>query len=315
MEQRYQDMLQVDLAPFLAAQQTQAAPVQAQTVPSPAPVEAQPAPVQLSAEAKHLRDFRKYNPKTFDESMDNPTKAQMWLTSIETIFRILGGDVNKITWEQFKESFYAKFFSANVKYAKQQKFLNLEQGDMTVEQYDADFEMLSHFSPDVVRDEAARTDKFVRGLRLDLQGIIRALRPATHADALRIALDLSLHERADSSKAIGRGSTLSQKRKVELQPTLAPQRDLRPGGVFQRHRQELAAAGRTLRELPACGRCGRVHGGRYLIGSGVCFRCKQPGHTADFVLKNSLGLPRTSLPLHSREEFLPLLVRRPSELV
>ncbi|KAA0059961.1 pol protein [Cucumis melo var. makuwa] len=141
--------------------------------------------------------------------------------------------------------------------------------------------MLSRFAPDVVRDEAARTEKFVRGLRLDLQGIVRALRPATHADALRIALDLSLHERADSSKAAGRGSSLGQKRKAEPQPTLAPQRDLRLGGVFQRHLQELAAAGRTLRELPPCGRCGRVHGGRCLLGSGVCFRCRQPGHTAD----------------------------------
>ncbi|KAL0554084.1 hypothetical protein IC582_007995 [Cucumis melo] len=181
--------------------------------------------------------------------MDNPTKAQMWLTSIETIFRymkcpedqkvqcavffledrgtdwwetaerMLGGDVSKITWEQFKENFYAKFFSANVKHAKLQEFLNLEQGDMTVEQYDAEFDMLSRFAPDMVRDEAARTEKFVRGLRLDLQGI--------------------------------------------------------------RHRRELAAAGRTLRELPACTTCGRVHGGRCLAGSGVCFRCRQPGHTAD----------------------------------
>ena len=103
-----------------------------------------------------MRDFGKYNPKTFDWSMDNLTKAQIWLTSIEIIFRymkcpddkkvqcavffledrgtawwetaerMLGCDVRKITWEQFKESFYAKFFSANVKYAKQQKFQNLE---------------------------------------------------------------------------------------------------------------------------------------------------------------------------------------------
>ncbi|TYK04684.1 gag-protease polyprotein [Cucumis melo var. makuwa] len=88
--------------------------------------------------------------------MDNPTKTQMWLTSIEKIFRymkcpdnqkvqcvvffledrgtawwqtterMLGGDVSKITWEQFEERFYAKIFSANVKYAKQQEFLNLE---------------------------------------------------------------------------------------------------------------------------------------------------------------------------------------------
>ncbi|KAA0067484.1 ty3-gypsy retrotransposon protein [Cucumis melo var. makuwa] len=311
MEQRYQDMLQAALAPFLAAQQNQAAPVQAQAVAPPAPEEAQPVPVQLSAEAKHLRDFRKYNSKTFDGSMDNPTKAQMWLTSIETIFRymkcpedqkvqcavffledrgtawwetaerMLGGDVSKITWEQFKENFYAKFFSANVKHAKLQEFLNLEQGDMTVEQYDAEFDMLSRFAPDMVRDESARTEKFVRGLRLDLQGIVRALRPATHADALRIALDLSLPERADSSKAAGRGSALGQKRKVETQPDVVPQRTLRSGGVFQRHRRELAAAGRTLRELPACTTCGRVHGGSCLAGSGVCFRCRQPGHTAD----------------------------------
>ncbi|KAA0051054.1 pol protein [Cucumis melo var. makuwa] len=194
---------------------------------------------------------------------------------------MLGGDVSKITWEQFKENFYAKFFSANVKHAKLQEFLNLEQGDMTAEQYDAEFDMLSRFAPDVVRDEAARTEKFVRGLRLDLQGIVRALQPATHADALRIALDLSLHERADSSKAARRGSALGQKRKVETQPDVVSQRTLRSGGVFQRHRRELAAAGRTLRELRACTTCGRVHGGRCLAGSGVCFRCRQSGHTAD----------------------------------
>ena len=86
MEQRYQNMLQVALAPYLPTQQNQVAPVQAQTVTPPTHVEAQSAPVQLSAEAKHLRDFRKYNPKTFDGSMNNPTKIEMWLTSIETIF-------------------------------------------------------------------------------------------------------------------------------------------------------------------------------------------------------------------------------------
>ncbi|TYJ97075.1 gag protease polyprotein [Cucumis melo var. makuwa] len=174
---------------------------------------------------------------------------------------MLGGDVSKITWEQFKENFYAKFFSANVKHAKLQEFLNLEQGDLTVEQYDVEFDMLSHFAPDV--------------------GIVRALRSATHADALRIALDLSLHERADSSKAAGRGSSLAQKRKVESQPDVVPQRTLRSRGLFQRHRRELPAAGRTLRELPVCTTCGRVHGGRCLARSGVFFRCRQPGHTAD----------------------------------
>ncbi|KAA0035382.1 gag-protease polyprotein [Cucumis melo var. makuwa] len=157
-------------------------------------------PDQLSAEAKHLRDFRKYNPTTFDGSLEDPTRAQMWLSSLETIFRymkcpedqkvqcavfmltdrgtawwetterMLGGDVSQITWQQFKESFYAKFFSASLRDAMRQEFLNLEQGDMTVEQYDAEFDMLSRFAPEMIATEAARADKFVRGLRLDIQG-------------------------------------------------------------------------------------------------------------------------------------------------
>ncbi|KAA0041470.1 ty3-gypsy retrotransposon protein [Cucumis melo var. makuwa] len=145
---------------------------------------------------------------------------------------------------------------------------------MTVEQYDAEFDMLSCFAPDVVKDEEVRTEKFVRGLRLDLQGIVRALRPTTHADALRLTLDLSLHERADSSKAAGRGR------------------------CFPGHRWELAAARRTLRELPVCPSCGRVHGGRCLTGSGVFFRCRQPGHTADACslkpIETTLHQPPTS---------------------
>ncbi|KAA0043554.1 gag-protease polyprotein [Cucumis melo var. makuwa] len=113
-------------------------------------------PDQLSAEAKHLRDFRKYNPTTFGGSLEDPTRAQLWLSSLETIFRymkcpedqkvqcavfmltdrgtawwetterMLGGDVGQITWQQFKESFYAKFFSASLRDAKRQEFLNLE---------------------------------------------------------------------------------------------------------------------------------------------------------------------------------------------
>ncbi|KAA0031929.1 gag-protease polyprotein [Cucumis melo var. makuwa] len=97
------------------------------------------------------------------------------------------GDVGQITWQQFKESFYAKFFSTSLRDAKRQEFLNLEQDDMTVEQYDAEFDMLSRFAPEMIAAEAARADKFVRGLRLDIQCLVRAFRPATHADALRLA--------------------------------------------------------------------------------------------------------------------------------
>ncbi|KAL0562073.1 hypothetical protein IC582_002523 [Cucumis melo] len=235
----------------------------------------------------------------------------MWLSSLETIFRymkcpedqkvqcavfmltdrgtawwetterMLGGDVSQITWQQFKESFYAKFFSASLRDAKRQEFLNLEQGDMTVEQYDAEFDMLSRFAPEMIATEAARADKFVRGLRLDIQGLVRAFRPATHADALRLAVDLSLQERANSSKTAGRGSTSGQKRKAEYQPVPVPQRNFRPGGEFRSFQQKPFEAGEAARGKPLCTTCGKHHLGRCLFGTRTCFKCRQEGHTAD----------------------------------
>ncbi|KAL0537055.1 hypothetical protein IC582_026023 [Cucumis melo] len=235
----------------------------------------------------------------------------MWLSSLETIFRymkcpedqkvqcavfmltdrgtawwetterMLGGDVSQITWQQFKESFYAKFFSASLRDAKRQEFLNLEQGDMTVEQYDAEFDMLSRFAPEMIATEAARADKFVRGLRLDIQGLVRAFRPATHADALRLAVDLGLQERANSSKTAGRGSTSGQKRKAEQQPVPVPQRNFRPGGDFRSFQQKPFETGEAARGKPLCTTCGKHHLGRCLFGTRTCFKCRQEGHTAD----------------------------------
>ncbi|KAL0540235.1 hypothetical protein IC582_024468 [Cucumis melo] len=199
----------------------------------------------------------------------------------ETTERMLGGDVGKITWQQFKESFYAKFFSASLRDAKRQEFLNLEQGDMTVEQYDAEFDMLSRFAPEMIATEAARADKFVRGLRLDIQGLVRAFQPATHADALRLAVDLSLQERANSSKVAGRGSTSGQKRKAEQQPNPVPQRNFRPGGEFRRFQQKPFEAGEATRGKPLCTTCGKHHLGRCLFRIRTCFKCRQEGHTAD----------------------------------
>ncbi|KAA0047523.1 gag protease polyprotein [Cucumis melo var. makuwa] len=228
MEQRFRDLI------MQMREQQQPAP----PAPALALVVSQVMSDQLSAEVKHLRDFRKYNPTTFDGSLEDPTRAQMWLSSLETIFRymkcpedqkvqcaffmltdrgtawwetaerMLGGDVGQITWEQFKESFYAKFFSAN----------------------------------DTA--EATRADKFVKGLRLDILGLVSAFRPATHADALRLAVDLSLQERANSFK--------------------------KPFEAWE------AARGK-----PLCTTCGKNHLGRCLFGTRTCFKCRQEGHTAD----------------------------------
>ena len=57
---------------------------------------------------------------------------------------------------------------------------------MSVEQYDQEYDMLSHFALEMGKIKPDRADKFVGGLKLELQGFVQAFRPATQADALHL---------------------------------------------------------------------------------------------------------------------------------
>ncbi|KAL4030410.1 hypothetical protein IC575_008647 [Cucumis melo] len=141
--------------------------------------------------------------------------------------------------------------------------------------------MLSRFAPEMIATKTTRADKFIRGLRLDIQGLVRAFRPATHADALRLAVDLSLQERVNSSKVAGRGSISGQKRKAEQQPISVPQWNFRSGGKFRRFQQRPFEAGEVARGKSLCTTCGKHHLGRCSFGTRTCFKCRKEGHTTD----------------------------------
>ncbi|KAA0053359.1 gag protease polyprotein [Cucumis melo var. makuwa] len=83
VEQRFRDLI------MQMWEQQQPAPPAPAPAPTPVSLVPQVVPDQLSAEAKHLRDFRKYNPTTFDGSLEDPTSTQLWLSSLETIFRYM----------------------------------------------------------------------------------------------------------------------------------------------------------------------------------------------------------------------------------
>ncbi|XP_031744116.1 uncharacterized protein LOC116404788 [Cucumis sativus] len=320
MEQRFTELMTA----IAQNQQAPAVPPAPVVPPAPAAPPAQELPNQLSAEAKHLRDFRKYDPQTFDGSLEDPTKAEMWLSSVETIFnymrcpeehrvqcaafllrdrgiiwwrttmRMLGGDVRQITWDQFKDCFYTKFFSANLRDAKSQEFLELKQGYMTVEEYDQEFDMLSRFAPELVSNEQARADRFVKGLRDEIRGFVRALKPTTQAEALRLAVDMSIGKDERQPRSFDKGSSSGQKRKVEQRTVGVPQRNLRPGDPFRSFQQSSGGAGDTTRERPVCNTCGKRHLGRCLMGTRVCYKCKQEGHMADRCPLRSTGAGSSS---------------------
>ncbi|XP_038887045.1 uncharacterized protein LOC120077214 [Benincasa hispida] len=148
-----------------------------------------------SLEPGYLRDFKKYDPPTFNGFLKDPTNVELWLSTVEGIFqyircpeeqklqcaafvlinnvkrwwrsaqRIIEASGGQTTWDQFKERFYEKYFSAHVRYNKQAEFMNLKQRTMTVEEYEEKFDKLSCFSPNLVSTEAKRVERFVQGLR------------------------------------------------------------------------------------------------------------------------------------------------------
>ncbi|TYK03208.1 reverse transcriptase [Cucumis melo var. makuwa] len=102
---------------------------------------------QLSAEAKHLWDFRKYNLKLFDGSLEDTSRIRCGCLLWRPYFGVV-----------------------------QREFL-----------YEILLCQREVCQTARVSKPEARTEKFVRGLRVDIQGLVRAFRPTTHVDALRLA--------------------------------------------------------------------------------------------------------------------------------
>lgn len=74
---------------------------------------------------------------------------------------MIGGGVEPMMWKQFKEHFYEKYFSTNLRHLNEKEFLGLEQGSMSVRGLDQEFKQLSRFVPSMVATGAERTKRFI----------------------------------------------------------------------------------------------------------------------------------------------------------
>ena len=77
---------------------------------------------------------------------------------------IEGANAAPITWDCFSETFVNWFFPIELRKAKAQEFMNLRQGNMTVQEYGLKFNQLSRYSPHMVADSRAQMNKFLYGV-------------------------------------------------------------------------------------------------------------------------------------------------------
>ena len=101
--------------------------------------------------------------------------------------------------------FRIKFIPILAQEKKEEEFINLKQGKMTVVQYEAKFTKLSKYAPDMVMTEEKRKRRFLQGLTLEIQDALTTARLGSYVEAVEMA------QRTENSKAQLREYRKSQK--------------------------------------------------------------------------------------------------------
>ncbi|XP_073277702.1 uncharacterized protein [Primulina huaijiensis] len=91
-----------------------------------------------------------------------------------------GVNLATLTWNQFKDIFYNKYFPADVRGRLTQEFMSLQQGDLSVAEFIRRFDRDCHFVPLIPRDATEKLRHFMDGLRPTIHWDVMLMRLATY---------------------------------------------------------------------------------------------------------------------------------------
>ncbi|XP_028078878.1 probable terpene synthase 2 [Camellia sinensis] len=93
-----------------------------------------------------------------------------------------------MTWAQFNEIFYNKYFSQCFRDLKVSEFQELKQGKVSVVEYDAKFIELARFAPHMVDTDYKKAQEFDGGLDMEVFDRVGILKLPTYVEVLDRAL-------------------------------------------------------------------------------------------------------------------------------
>ncbi|CAH2812880.1 MAG: hypothetical protein CBHOC_5447, partial [uncultured Caballeronia sp.] len=91
-------------------------------------------------------------------------------------------------WENFKREFDEKFLPPMIQEKREEEFIKLKQGTMSVADYEAQFTKLAKFAPDFVATDQRRIRRFVQGLNVEIQAALATIPSNTFTEVLEKAL-------------------------------------------------------------------------------------------------------------------------------
>ncbi|XP_073137187.1 uncharacterized protein [Henckelia pumila] len=276
----------------------------------------QSAQPRKSYEEDVAERFKKQGPKEFSGTTD-PLVAEECIHSLETIFAymgitdadkvrcaifmlkedttlwwegaVIGVDLATLTWEDLKRMFFEKYFTVEARGRLIREFLSLRQGDKSVAEYVTQFERGCHFAPLIANDEQERLRHFTDGLRPDIKHDVFMAEVVNYKAAVNSALRFEqgkreMHAAYQHKRQLQRtfrGQYPQPAKKQFTGPANCPnppKPHQRPQGQQRPHQR--GGAAQNPGGLPLCKTCHKPHPGQCMAGSGVCFRCKLPGHIA-----------------------------------
>ncbi|XP_058223134.1 uncharacterized protein LOC131332843 [Rhododendron vialii] len=189
-------------------------------------------------------------------------EARYWWDLIEATHAIA-----TMTFDEFETLFLNKYFPMPLHLAKEQEFLNLKQGTMTVTQYAAKFEELSRYTQTVVAMEDKKARIFEWGLTTARRAMVAQAFPI-YTGVVKCALRLESEE--NDFKIRWRKATGNTGGPIRTQPS-NNNREPYPAKPFTLIRNNQSW------KITAPGRGEPQRGGRD-VATVQCFNCQAMGH-------------------------------------
>ncbi|KAJ6848943.1 uncharacterized protein M6B38_272895 [Iris pallida] len=267
------------------------------TVMSEEEVQAEKTKHVSSSSLLKMTKFKKMNPPDFNGRAE-PDEVMGWLVKIESLFTLLnikgskkvgcaalqlnlraydwweakkqelqGSNPSaKISWETFKRAFLEQYIPRALRRQKEEEFMSLKQGNLSVEDYDAKFAKLAKFAGAFLPNAEAWCERFQQGLNEDLRRDVMNQRCQTYRESYNAALEM---ERVFGRTSQKGGSSI--RNNFNKRPNDA-------GGSGAPKRQNTTEY-RGPHPGVRCHRCGKM-GHLAVDCRGGCFKCGQLGHKA-----------------------------------
>jgi hypothetical protein len=211
-----------------------------------------------------FREYNRNHPPEFD-GRGEPPEAKRWIKHMERIFRMavcteeekvifatnqfrgpaedwwetarrrMVNSGMEINWDNFKQVMLKKYLSVTYKVRKEQEFLYMKQGSMSVTDFTKKFEELSHYSThnEYAGNEMWKMNQYKHALRGELYVVVSQQRLASFDEMVHNSLEA---ERG-FDKAVKEGTTYFDRRRGsfvdrhhdKLKPKGSPQKGKQMG--------------------------------------------------------------------------------------